>query len=331
MYVAKCEIKIGSGQGTFRLDRAIDIEIRKSTQLLADTALIRLPATAVMKDKKATTAVELANTIGVGMPVEIKVWYKGHEKQAITFSGYVKKVNRNSPVEIECEDKIGLLRQISVNKGWKDTNLEAILKDITGDVIPLAEGIPPIQLKVYYLKNLNGIEALQKIKDEFGLSIYMTADDRLYCGVAYQEDYGKATYILNGKGANVIETDRLRWQDQEDVQVCVKVIAVKEDNTCQIAVAGDSQGAVRVFRYHNIESEEQLRVLAEQELSKLKYTGYRGKITGFLLPGVIPGMTAELIDEKYAERGGRYFVESVRTVWGRNGCRNEVELGIRIV
>lgn len=331
MYVAKCEIKFSSEQGTFSLDRATSIEIRKSTQLLTDTALIRLPTMAVMRDRKATTTVEVAHAIEVGMSVNIRLWYQGYEDQEISFSGYVRRINPQTPVEIECEDQIGLLRWKNINRSWKDTTLEEILKDITEGMVPLAKGIPRVPLKMYYLKNRNGIEALQKIKDEFGYSLYMNANQELYCGLAYQEHYGEVCYMLNGKNINVIETDKLQWQNQEDVQVCVKAITVKEDNSCQIAVVGDAQGAIQVFRFNHIDSDEQLKLLAEQELRKLKFSGYRGKITAFLLPGVIPGMVAEITDDKYSRPGGKYFIESVKTTWGRHGCRNEVELGIKMI
>lgn len=332
MYVAKCEIEIGSGKTAFRFNRATAVEIRKSTQLLTDTALIRLPTTALMKDVKASTTVEVANEVKVGMPVGIRLWYQGGEKQAVTFSGYVKRVNRKTPVEIECEDCIGLLRYKNLCRDWKDTTLEAILQEIVGGTeIPLAAGVPVIHLKTFYLKNVNGVEALQRIRDEFGLSVYMNARNELYCGLAYKENYGLAVYCLNGNSANIVRADCLQWQDKSDVRVCVKAIGVKADNSCIAVTAGDQGGALNVMRFYNIEGEKELKSLADQELSKLQFEGYRGKITAFLLPGIFPGMVAEMNDEKYPQRQGRYFVESVRTVFGTDGCRNEVELGMKVV
>ena len=332
MYVAKCEISIGSGKTAFRFNRVTAAEIRKSTQLLVDTALIRLPTTALMKDVKASTTVEVANEVKVGMPVSIRLWYQGGENQAITFLGYVKRVNRKTPVEIECEDAIGLLRQKNLCKDWKDTTLETILQEIVnGTGITLAAGIPAISLKTFYLKNVNGMEALQRIRDEFGLSVYMNASNELYCGLAYRENYGQATYCLNGDSANIVQADRLQWQEKSDVRVCVKAIGVKADNSCIAVTVGDQGGALSVLRFYNIESEGELKALANQELSKLQFEGYRGKITAFLIPGVFPGMVAEIKDEKYPLRQGHYFIESVRTAFGTDGCRNEVELGTKVV
>jgi len=44
----------------------------------------------------------------------------------------------------------------------------------------------------------------------------------------------------------------------------------------------------------------------------------------------LPGMTAELTDSMIPERGGSYYVESVKTKYGTGGARREVELGIKL-
>lgn len=330
MYVAKCEIRIGTGQQMLRFNRATSIEIRKSVHFLTDTAVIQLPTTAVMKNRRAKAAVEVAKEIQAGMPVEIKVWYRQYQSEAILFRGYVVRVDRKTPVEIECEDNIGLLRYRNVNKDWSETTLEQVLREITqGSPLELAPDIPSVNLKSFYLKNKNGLEALQKIKEEFGFSVYLNREGKLYCGVAYEEDWGKVRYHLNGNSVDVVSADNLRWQDKEDVRLCVKAVAVKEDNSCIVAQAGDTDGAVKTKRFYNVEGKEELQAIAEQELGKLKFDGYRGKLTAFLIPGVLPGMTAEIKDEKYPEREGSYFVESVTTTFGRSGCRNRIEIGRR--
>lgn len=332
MYVAKCEIKIVSKAGKiFRLTRATSVEINKSTHFLTDTATIRLPTTAVMKDCRSVTTVEIVREIVAGMEIYIKLWYKGFEKQAVEFAGYVRKVNRKTPIEIECENLLGTLRYRNLNKDWKETTLEQVLREIVKETpVRLTGNIPPMTLKGFYLKNVSALEALQKIRDEFGLSVYMDTGETLYCGLAYGENRGLAKYYLYGTKANVIQTDNLLWQNDDDVRLCVKAIAVKPDNECLVGVVGDEGGAVRVLRFYNIDTKEELEAMARQELMKYKFEGYRGKITGFLVPGVCPGMIAEIADEKYPQRGGKYFVESVRTKFGISGCRNEVELGMRI-
>lgn len=332
MYVVKCEIRIGEGASAFRMNRATAVEIRKSAHLLTNTAVIRIPTTALMKNVKASTTVEVANEIKAGMPVNIRLWYQGAEDQAITFSGFVRRVNRKTPVEVECEDAVRLLRQKNINCDWKDTMLRTILEEIVdGTGIPLAPGVPPVHLKAFYLKNKSGLDALRKVQDELGMSVYLNPRNELYCGLAYQENYGTVRYVLNGKAANIVRADNLQWQEKEDIRLCVKAIAVKEDNSCLSETVGDVGGAVKVLRFHQVESREELKALAQQELNKLQFEGYRGKITAFLLPGVAPGMVAELKDDRYPDREGTYFVESVRTTFGVGGCRNEVELGLRMV
>ena len=41
-------------------------------------------------------------------------------------------------------------------------------------------------------------------------------------------------------------------------------------------------------------------------------------------------MIAEINDEQYKERDGRYYIESVETTFGTNGARRVVEIGIKV-
>jgi len=41
-------------------------------------------------------------------------------------------------------------------------------------------------------------------------------------------------------------------------------------------------------------------------------------------------MVAEIEDEVYHQRDGRYYIESVETTYGTNGARRTMEIGIKI-
>ena len=72
-----------------------------------------------------------------------------------------------------------------------------------------------------------------------------------------------------------------------------------------------------------------MKALAEQELKRYSFDGYRGKIETFLVPFAEPGMVAAVTDPIYSDRSGDYFIESTEVKFGRNGGRRMVELGIK--
>ena len=71
-------------------------------------------------------------------------------------------------------------------------------------------------------------------------------------------------------------------------------------------------------------------MLAQEELKRYSFDGYRGKIETFLFPYALPGMVAQLEDEVYRERSGSYYIESVDVSFGMGGARRNVEIGIKV-
>lgn len=73
-----------------------------------------------------------------------------------------------------------------------------------------------------------------------------------------------------------------------------------------------------------------MQILGERELRKFYYTGYFGRFTTFGLPKVKHGDEVLLQDNILPERDGSYLVKSVRTVFGQNGFRQEIELHLKL-
>ena len=72
-----------------------------------------------------------------------------------------------------------------------------------------------------------------------------------------------------------------------------------------------------------------MKALAQEELKRYSFDGYRGKIKTFLFPYALPGMVANLEDKVYNERSGDYFIEAVDVLFGMSGTRRIVEIGIK--
>ena len=76
--------------------------------------------------------------------------------------------------------------------------------------------------------------------------------------------------------------------------------------------------------------EASMRQRGLTEVKRLSFDGYEGNITTWLIPYCKPGDTAELRDEDYPEKDGRYFVQAVTTEFSRDGGKRTVELGFRL-
>lgn len=325
MYIPNCHIAIGA----YKFDRCSAVEIEKSTQLVASTAKITLPITAVLVNEGMTTTVETSKLVKVGDVVQIRLAYDG-VYDGEEFRGYVKRVNYKIPLEIECED-IWPLRRKNINQSWKTVTLEALLQEIvSGTGIDLSSNVPGITLSPYSIKNATAAFALQKIRDEYGLTAYINRVGKLYVGLAYTDNSGQVNYTLNGSDVNVINADDLKYKNKDDVILKVKAIGIKGDNTRTEVEIGDKDGELRTLFFYNVTTADGLRKLATQEMNKLKFNGYDGKITTFLIPVALPGMKAVIVDEYFPERQGSYYVESVKTTWGIQGARREIELGIKL-
>lgn len=321
MKILTAEIEIGR----YTFTHVNQVKIEKSVDVLGSRATIKIPQTAWLVSKgNKTNAVETARQFKPGDFVTIKLGYDGqlHEE----FFGFVKRINFTTPVEVECEDWVYMLKRRKYTRSWKQTTLAEVLQYLIAGVgVTLNANVPDVTFDNFQI-DTNGADALQKIKDEYGLTVYFHHDE-LYAGLAYAIERGRVKYELR---RNVIEDNELKWRRADDVEISVKAICVKKDNTKIEAEVGDKDGEKRTLFFYDVQSAAELEMLAKEELQKYKYDGYEGKITTFLQPFADIAYVAELTDPVYAERGGNYWVHTVEVTYGTSGVRRIVHLGIKI-
>lgn len=319
MFVLESYIEIGG----IAFDQVRDVKITRSVDLLADTAVIKLPTKFVLEGDEQDTA----GVILPGQKVKITLAYEDVIERT-EFVGYVKEVRPNTPVEIHCEDAMYVLRRININKNFTNTTLEKVLAFILqGTDIKLSGSIPLINLEKFLIKNSNGAVALQKIKKTYGLSCYIDNNGALFCGLRQQEGVGnRVIYQLEG---NTI-SHKLQYKLADQVRIKLKAIAWQKDNKKIEVTVGDADGEQRTWQTYEVLDEQQLKRLAESKLASMKYDGYDGSIQGFLVPYADRGMTAEIYDDQYPERAGSYFIPKVVTRFGISGARRTVTLGRKV-
>lgn len=105
------------------------------------------------------------------------------------------------------------------------------------------------------------------------------------------------------------------------------MISINDDQKVEYE-AGESDGEQRTMYYYDY-SLEDMKAIADSEIERLKYSGYRGQLT-ILGDNFNHGDIVNLKDDAYPEREGRYLIKKVDTSFGLNGFRQTLHLDQKI-
>jgi hypothetical protein len=321
MFVLESKIEIGN----LVFNEVVDVKITRSVDVLSDTAVIKLPTSFVLKD--TNRELNTSKAILSGNPVSIRLGYKDKFSR-IAFTGVVTTVKPTTPVEIHCEDAVWHLRRTTVNKAFTNTTLKDILREVVKKTnIKLSNNIPDAPIKKYLIKDKNGAQALHQIKQDFALNVFLDDQGKLFAGLQQTEGAGKqVTYDLE---YNIV-SHNLQFVKEGDIRVKIVAKAILPDNTRIEVVVGDLDGEQRTWTTHSIDNKETLEKFALSRLQQAQYVGLGGTITGFLIPFADRGMTAQIIDERYPEREGKYFISKVVIHFVNRGARRIITLGQKV-
>lgn len=299
------------GAYVFKSGKLNGVKIKSSRKVIGDTASIFLPNYYHGADR-------LDTLINEGDAVVIQLGYDGNYKTE--FEGYVKEIKPNTPLEIVCDDEIWNLKQEQVSMSWKETTLHDVLRYLVPNVE--IECIN-INLSPFRLDKVSKAEALAKIKKMYGLDIYFRGK-KLYVGFAYQESgLSEVKYHFQ---KNAIHGD-LTFKTKKSVKIKVKAVSILKSNERLEVEVGDDDGELRTLHFYNITKIEELKALAEEKLELLKYDGYRGKMKAKGVPFVTHSTKAQLDDDKYPMRFGKYFIDEIDTTYNKSGFNRTIQLG----
>lgn len=316
--------------GKYRFRGCVNCEISKSVLEYQDKGIITLPTSAVVKrDGTVINSVQTAKAFTVGDPVLIRLGYDGNLQDE--FKGFVSRVNLTTPCEIELEGYSYLLRtKKNIVAEWKSTTLKEVLEKIVeGTDITLHPDIPDVPINNLKIDNANGIQVIDYVKGLFKGSLTVCFfDNVIYAGLAYM-DTAKTT-VKYQLGWNTINADNLKAHSADEVEVNVQLQFRKGSGEQIVVESGKKGGIVKKDTISAVTDMAALKEIANAKLRQESYDGYEGDFSAFLLPFVQHGYRADLSDQAFPDRGGSYFVESVKTKFGSGGGRHIVQVGIKL-
>lgn len=299
-----------------------EVEIETSYENLTDTAKITIPRKLNFDGKPIAVGVDSIFKRGDSVKIEL-----GYFPDLRTvFEGYISKVNPKTPIVLECEDKMFILKTTIISKYSKTSvTLKNLLTDIIGDVVEFRT-LLDVELGSFKVSNASVSKVLDTLKSDYGFYSYFV-NGVLNVGLA--ADASDTQTIEYKFEENIIDDSSLEYQRSEDMRLKVKAVSINSSDNSKIEVeVGDDDGALKTFYTQNA-TLEGLRQFANLKLTEWKYEGFSGSFTTFGEPYIRHGDTAKLISDKFPEKNGLYEVVSVKRIFGMDGYKQDIELGIK--
>lgn len=325
-----------------------EVEINESYKDLTDTAKITIPRKITFDGKPIATSID--SIFKRGDKVKIELGYFPNLRTV--FTGYISRISINSPIEIECDDEMFILKQKNI---LYPQRYKTITTGKTGKLLKNPKIIPSKIKLIDFVKDvlLEGTDIKYNVLVDVEVNIKRFACSAAKALETLKNDYGLYSYFVlqpNGESVltiglasnatktktvdfefeeNIIDDSDLSYQRETDIRLKVKAESINsrtnERTTIEI---GDDDGAQKDFKIQNA-TEAELKTFAELKLKEFKYEGYRGTFTTLGESYVQAGDAARLTSKMYPEKNGTYQVVSVNRTFGMSGYRQKIELGIK--
>ena len=307
--------------GGFRLKMVEKVSIKRSVELLSDTATITLPGTVFNK------AINIEDKIKVGDDVEIKLGYNDNLKEE--FKGYLKAIKTDGgSLTLELEDDIYLFRKSVKDEEMKNASVKSILENICSQVGGFSVSCDyDFSYDKFVINNATGYDVLKKIQDEASPNIYLK-DKVLHVHPQYAEIFGEARYNFSRN----IERDGtdLKYKSEDERKLLVVVEGTDETGATVSVEKGTTGGDKMTLKLPGVSSKSSLEQKAQSVLDQKVYTGYEGSFQSWLIPYVDAGYKVSITDPDYEIKDGTYYVISVETTFSQNGGVRKITLGKKI-
>lgn len=305
--------------GKYKLGLLESVEIRKSVDILASTAVIVVPGVVYNQ------SLDVEDRVKVGDPVTVKL---GYDDDFFTeFTGFLQRIDTDdSRLTFNCEDSLYLTRKPVKDKEFNNVTVKQIAQYILSEIgLSGLDCTYNITYEKFVIKNANAFDVLKKLQEDTKANIYMSGET-LHIHPAYIEKGGDVYYDF----ALNIESSDLKYRNKDDRRFEVTVEGIGLDGKRKTVTVGTTGGEKRSVKVFNVMDDASLRKRGMEEMKYLSFDGYEGSITGWLIPFVEPGYSAHIHDKEYEYKTGSYYVVSVTTTFSENGGVRKVELGRKL-
>ena len=316
MKTLKCKISIGK----YSFEYVVNLKIKHSVENLTRVCEIELPRKLEWKGKPVALGND--SILNVGDKVTVKLSY--NKTPEAVFKGYLARIKPGTRVGLVVEDEMYQLKKNNIKKSWKKVKLSTVL----AAVVPagLTYECPDISLGQLRLTNVSTAQVLEYLKMKYGLFSYIK-NDKLLVGLAYWPEYALRHIFHFQK--NIADDGHPEYRKSDSVKLKVKAISIMSNNKKYDIEIGDSEGDQRTLYFYNVEKAD-LEQLANSEIKKLKYDGFRGKLKAFGEPLAQIGDIAVLQDDILPDRNGDYEIKANEIKFGSKGFKQIIELGNKV-
>lgn len=283
---------------------------------------------------------------------------------SVVFTGYVVGVGIKKPFEITCEDNMYYLKQtIAPNKLFpaKQYTVESMLQELLQGTPFTVNTLTNTSIGDFRTQNETVAEVLARLQKDYHFESYFRGTELRVGSLVYLEsDAIAAGRKIFRFQQNIIDDD-LEYKRQDDVNLSCIAYSINKKELQTTTKTGKTKtkherlevlvtyqrgkfvrttkkpgqktdyapnvaGERRTLYFWNVQSVDALGDLAEKELVKYYYTGFKGTFTTFGVPFVKQGDNVDVIDPILPERNGRYKVRSVDYSGGVDGLRQTIHL-----
>jgi hypothetical protein len=316
--------------GEYKLKAIDSVNITKSVENLADTAIIVIPGTYVNK------AIQIEDKIHEGDPVEIYLGYG--DSLLLEFKGYINSISTDdSAIKLECIDALYLFKKSLSDKEYKNISLKDLLLIVVSEVNNQnADSGTPTNYVVncdydfkwekFVFFKATAFDVLKKVQDETKANIYFK-DEVLHIHAPYSEIFNDELVVYDF--AENIEKSDLKYILSKNKKIEVEVSATLPDGKIKKITYGTPGGEKHPVNLSSAD-DASMKARAKQEYNLFAYDGYEGSLTGWLIPFILPAYKIRLQDSDYPYKNGNYYVVAVETKFSVSGGSRTVTIGKKI-
>ncbi|MFC0182514.1 Phage late control gene D protein (GPD) [Pseudarcicella hirudinis] len=298
------------------------IEINKSIEQLSGTCVIELPA------MLQNLPYNIEGKVKRGDIATVSLGYDGKNRQE--FTGYLRAISPNTPMRLEFEDSMFLLRKQVKNKSYTNVDISTLIKDIVNQIggFTFNISVQGIRFEKYVIRDQTAYQVLEKLKQDTNINIFCVGTE-LNAHLLYTQKTGEVNFYTHN---NMRKDTNLQYVRADQVNISITAIGKTKNRNKIEKTVGTLGGDNKVMRFPDISDPATLQKLAEESLKRYSYDGYRGEIKTWGHSTVAVGNTAKIVNELYPQQNGSYYVIAVKVEvkGGQVGFCKTASLGLKV-